>query len=313
MIKQKNENKCDLSVVIPVYGCKEAIGELCTRLKSTLIKLKLHYEIILVDDCCPDDSWSVITAISDKEKHIVGIKLSRNFGQHHAITAGLDFSKGQWIVVMDCDLQDKPEEIINLYNKAIEGFDIVVGKRNNRKDNILKKLSSKLFYIVFNYLTNQKLDNTVANFGIYSRRVIEEIKKFKEKDRSFGLLAVLVGFKRTEINVVHGKRDKGKSSYNLNKRMNMAIDHILSHSVKPLMIGIKIGFIISIFSTIYIIKLVILYLLYGNKVDGWTSLSVSIFFLSGLIIAIVGIVGLYIGKIYDEVKNRPLYIIDEIK
>ena len=213
---------------------------------------------------------------------------------------------------MDCDLQDQPEEIAKLYKEAQKGFDVVVGVRKDRQDSFLKKTTSKLFYVVFNYLTEQKLDNKVANFGIYSKKVIDSVKKLKEKDRSFGLLVTLVGFKRSEIEINHSPREVGNSAYNFSSRLNLAIEHILSHSNKPLILAIHTGFSISLFSVIYIIWLFAKYFIYGNIADGWTSLMISLFFLSGLIIIVIGIVGLYIGKIYDEVKNRPLYIIDEI-
>ena len=265
----------------------------------------------MVNDASPQNDWEVIKSIASKDNRVKGINLSKNFGQHAAISAGLEYCTGEWIVVMDCDLQDQPEEIIKLYQKSQEGFHVVVGKRMRRKDFFLVKLFSKLFYNLFNYLTEQNLDNRVANFGIYSRKVIDNVKRYKEKDRSFGLLVALVGFSRVEIEVVHAKRAKGASSYNFRKKINLAMDHILSHSNKPLKLAVKIGFLFTTGSIIYGFWLIIAYFVYANVATGWTSLMVSLFFLTGLIIAVVGMVGLYVGKIYDEVKERPLYIIDE--
>jgi dolichol-phosphate mannosyltransferase len=301
-----------ISVIIPCYNCADCLVELHKRLVLCLEQITEEFEIIFVNDASPAKDWLIIKELADKDSRVVGFNLSRNFGQHYAITAGLDYCNGDWIVVMDGDLQDKPEEINKFFEKTAEGYDIVVGKRENRKDSFIVKLTSKLFYMVFNYLTEQKLDNKVANFGIYSRRVIDNVKKLRELDRSFGLLVTLVGFSRLEIEVDHSYRANGESSYSFRSRLKLAVDHILSHSNKPLILAVQTGFIISSLSLFYAFWLIIRYFINSHVADGWTSLMVSLFFLSGLIIVVVGMVGLYIGKIYSEIKNRPLYIVKEI-
>jgi len=306
-----NRQLINISIVVPVYGCDESLDELHSRLVNVLANLVDSYEIILVDDCGQGKAWSKIQNLSKHDKSVIGIRLSRNFGQHYAITAGLDYAKGDWCIVMDCDLQDQPEEIIKLYNKAQEGYHVVVGKRANRKDNFFVKMTSKLFYTLFNYLSGQKLDNRVANYGIYSRKVIDNVKKYKEKDRSFGLLVTLVGFSRSEIEIEHAHRISGKSSYNFRKRMSMAMAHILSHSNKPLLLAVQTGFVCSSIAAIYATWLIIRFFIWSHVPDGWTSIMVSLFFLSGLIVSVTGMVGVYIGKIYNEVKERPLYIVDK--
>jgi len=300
------------SVIIPVYKCPWTLHELYQRLNNTLSSINKNYEIIMVDDGSPLNDWEVITQLAKKDKRVKGIKLSRNFGQHYAITAGLDFAKGQWVVVMDCDLQDQPEEIIKLYNKAMEGYDIVVGRRAERKDGIVKRLSSKVFWKVYSYFTETKIDGRISNFGIYSTNVIQSIKKLREHTRSFGLFALWVGFKRIEIDIEHGKRKTGKSSYNFKKMFNLAIDSILSYSQKPLVLFINIGILISLISFIFSIFLIIQHYLLSIPVAGWTSIMVSIYFLSGVIITCVGVVGVYVGKVYNEVKNRPLYVVESV-
>lgn len=300
-----------ISVVSPVFGCADCLASLCQRLTKTLRKLTDSYEIILVNDGSFDNAWDIIKELAHKDNHIKGINLSRNFGQHLAIVAGLDHVAADWVVVMDCDLQDRPEEIAALYRIAIQGYDQVIGIRGNRKDSWYIRTTSKLFYLVFNYLSGKKLDNRAANFGIYSRKVIDSVKRYKEKDRSFGLLASLVGFKRTELIVEHTDRRQGKSSYSFRMRLNMAINHVLSYSNKPLMLVVKTGFFCSLVSSVYAFWLVLRYLLWAHTTEGWTSVMVSLFFLSGLIITVIGMVGIYIGKIFNEVKNRPLYLIDE--
>jgi glycosyltransferase involved in cell wall biosynthesis len=271
-----------------------------------------EFEIIFVNDASTERDWQIIEELAGKDNRVTGINLSRNFGQHYAITAGLDYCNGDWIVVMDGDLQDKPEEIKKLFDKTSDGYEIVVGKRENRRDSLVVRMTSKLFYMVFNYLTGQKFDNKVANFGIYSKRVIDNVKMLKEADRSFGLLISLVGFSKLEIDVDHANRTSGKSAYSFKSRLNLAFDHILSHSNKPLILSIQVGFTISLLSLFYAFWLVIRYFISSHVADGWTSLMVSLFFLSGLIIVVTGMVGLYVGKIYSEVKNRPLYIVQEI-
>lgn len=305
-----NSNK--ISVVVPCYKCADFLVELHRRLVLCLQQITEDFEIILVNDDSPENDWQVIRELAGKDRRVKGINLSRNFGQHYAITAGLNYCDGNWIVVMDGDLQDQPEEIKKLFEKTHDGYEIVVGKRENRKDSFFVRMTSRIFYIVFNYLTGQKFDNKVANFGIYSKRVIDQVKTLREADRSFGLLVSLVGFQKIEIDIEHAPRIRGESSYTFRSRLNLAFNHILSHSNKPLILAIQVGFVISSLSLLYAFWLIIRYFISAHVADGWTSLMVSLFFLSGLIIIVTGMVGLYVGKIYNEVKNRPLYIVKEI-
>lgn len=304
-------NNLHVSVVTPVYGCCKSLNNLYERLNKTLLTITNDFEIIMVNDSSPDNAWETIKELAKKDNRVKGINLSRNFGQHKAITAGLDYAKGDWIVVMDCDLQDQPEEIVKLYNKAIEGYDIVFGRRAERKDTFFKKLSSKLFYKVYDYFTESKIDNTIANFSIISKKVLNTLKKMREQNRTYPLFVNWVGFKRTEINIEHSSRDEGKSSYTLSKLINLAIDSIVSQSNKPLKLSIKFGFVVSFLSLIYGVLLIVRYLISGVPVEGWTSVMVSIYFIGGLLFANMGILGLYIGKIFDETKNRPIYIVQE--
>lgn len=302
----------NITVVIPCYKCSETLNELHNRLVNSLQKITNDFSIIFVNDNSPEDDWNIIKNIVLHDNRVTGVNLSKNFGQHYAITAGLEFCDSDWVVVMDGDLQDRPEEIIKLFNKALEGYDTVVASRSDRKDSICKKLSSKMFYVLFNYLTNQNLDNRVANFGIYSKKVIDNVKKLKETERSFGLLTVVVGFSRCVVEVEHSYRLRGKSAYSFKSRFNQALNHIISHSNKPLTLAVSSGFILSSLSIIYSFWVLLRYFWTADIPDGWTTLTVSLFFLSGLIIIVIGIVGLYIGKIYNEVKERPLYIIKDI-
>lgn len=304
--------KIKFSIVSPVYRAEKIVDELVRRIKASLVPLTEDFEIILVEDCGPDNSWEKIIENCNADPRVKGIKLSRNFGQHHAITAGLDYCTGEWIVVMDCDLQDQPEEICNLYLKALEGYDVVFARRSERKDKFLKKKLSLLFGVVFDWLSGIKLDKTIANFGIYNRIVIDSVLKFREPMRDFGPMVIWVGFKKTAINVEHASRYEGKSSYNFNKLINLALGTILAYSDKPLRLTVKLGFIISFSAFVYTLFNLFEYFAGHITQPGYTSLLISIWIVGGLIIFALGIVGLYISKIFEATKNRPLYIIEKI-
>ena len=299
-----------LSVVSPIYNAALHLEEFVTELEKYILPITNDYEIVLVDDFSPDNSWKHIESICTKHPKVKGIKLSRNFGQHYAITAGLDNANGEWIIVMDCDFQDAPSEIPNLYNKTKEGFDVVLARRINRKDGFVKKLFSKLFWKTLGWLTGTNIDHTVANFGIYNKKVIQAVCSLRESIRFFPSMILWVGFSKTTLDVKHQERQTGTSGYNFSRMFKLALDVMLAYSDKPIRLVIKMGFFISLFTL-----LIGLYYLYLNithqiLVPGYTSLIISIWFLSGLIILILGILGLYIGKTFEGVKNRPIYIIE---
>jgi polyisoprenyl-phosphate glycosyltransferase len=300
-----------ISIVSPVYKAEKIIDELIRRIIDSLEPITAEYEIILVEDGCPENSWEKIELLAKNNPKIKGIKLSRNFGQHYAITAGLDHGKGDWVVVMDCDLQDQPEEINKLYHKAIEGFDIVLAQRNNRKDTILKRTYSKLFYRTLGYLTGSDQDEAIANFGIYSKKAVYEIVKMRESIRYFPTMVKWVGFKTAKVPVEHADRMEGKSSYNFKRMLNLALDIILAFSDKPLRLTIKLGFYISIIAILMALYTLLKWMSGGIVVIGYASLITSIWFLSGCILITLGVVGLYVGKTFEGVKNRPLYIIEK--
>jgi glycosyltransferase involved in cell wall biosynthesis len=301
-----------LSIVSPVYNAEKIIPLLVKRIENSIQKITADYEIILVDDCGPDNSWEVIENIAKTNPKIIGIKLSRNFGQHYAITAGLDQAKGDWVVVMDCDLQDQPEEIIKLYKKAQEGFDIVLARRFDRKDRFFKKFFSKMFYRTLGYLTGSEQDETVANFGIYNRKVVNAVVSMRESIRYFPTMVKWVGFKSTKVNVEHDDRNEGASSYNLKRLINLALDIILAYSDKPIRLLIKTGLFISGISVLVAFIYFIKWLKGDVLVLGYTSLIISIWLLSGIILSTLGIIGLYVGKTFEGVKKRPIYIINKI-
>jgi dolichol-phosphate mannosyltransferase len=298
-----------ISVVSPVYGCGGTVIELYLRIKKALEAENLSFELLLIDDGSPDESWPAIEDLSRRDERVKGILLSRNFGQHNAIAAGLEHTRGEWVVVMDCDLQDQPEEIIKLYRKAQEGFDIVLGKRQERQDLFIKKFLSKTFYRVLSYLTQTEQDSTIGNFGIYRSEVIEAVCSLGDHQRFFPTLVKWVGFKHTSIEIDHSRRTIGKTSYSFRKTLNLALDVMLAFSDRPLKLIVKLGFTISVLAVFYTFLTLVRYVSGNIEVMGYTSLIISVWFFSGIIILILGIIGLYIGKTYEKVKDRPQYII----
>jgi glycosyltransferase involved in cell wall biosynthesis len=298
-----------IAVVTPIYKSELIVPELVGRLESVLTNNFEDYEIILVDDGSPDDSWNIINDLSNKSNRITGIQLSRNFGQHQAITAGLSVVDSDWIVVMDCDLQDRPEEILNLFKKSQEGYDLVVAKKIKRKDNKIRKIESKIFYIILNFFTGIKVSEGIGNFGIYSRNVINHYLTLKEEYRSFGMMLIWMGFKRFELPVQSDERHSGKSSYSLTKKMKLAITTITSFSDRILVFLIFFGIAITFISIAVLLFHILKVSYYSKPLAGWTSLIISIYMSLGLIVTSLGLIGLYVGKIFSQVKDRPVYII----
>ncbi len=302
----------DISVVTPVYGCRACLFQLYARLRQVLENISENFEIIMVNDGSPDEAWFTIVELCSQDSRVKGLDLSRNFGQHNAITAGLDYAAGQWVVVMDCDLQDQPEEILKLYEATRDGYDAVFGRRVNRRDAFLKRLSSRIFNALMGILMDQKLDPTIANFGIYRRSVIQAFRRIRDVNRSFPVFVRWLGFRQTSIDIEHAERSEGRSSYTLSKLISFAINNITAYSNKPLILSIYFGLIVSGCSFLTGVYFIFRYLQRGVGVEGWTSLMVSLYFIAGLLFATLGILGLYIGKTLDQTKGRPLYVIREV-
>lgn len=301
-----------LSIVSPIYKGEKMLDELVRRITASVTPITDEYEIILVNDQSPDDSWNVIKRICKKDKHVKGVNLSRNFGQHYAISAGLSLVQGDWIVVLDCDLQDRPEEIPHLFAKAQEGYDIVYAQRQERQDKFLKRLSSTVFHLVFDWLSGMKTDKSIANFGIYSAQVIHEFNKMPERARSFGSLIDYLGFKRGYQPVVHAERAEGTSGYNFARLMKLAFDVMISNTNKPLKMAVEVGMVMALFSFLLALYNVIAKFLGVIQVQGYTTTVFSIWFVGGILLMMMGVLGLYIDKIFDQVKGRQIYIIKDV-
>lgn len=299
-----------LSVVVPVYGSDEVLRQLHARVVAVMEKITPAFELILVNDASPDRAWDVIQELAASDTRVRGLNLSRNFGQYPAITAGLSASRGEWVVVMDCDLQDQPEAIESMYKKAQEGFFVVVGSRQKRHDSWLRSLVSRAFYATLGYLTGTHQDRTVANFGIYHRRVIDAILSMKDHMRYFSVMVRWVGFRTATIPVEHAKRQGGKSGYSLRKLFSLATDIILAYSEKPLRLIIKVGAFVTVCAGAYLVIVI------GRGIVAAPASSAELFMGSlwlvfGLLSMMIGAVALYLGKTFEEVKKRPIYIVQE--
>ncbi len=299
-----------ISVVIPVYRAENCLDELYRRLKAALEPITADFELVLVEDCGGDRSWPLIAGLAKRDARVKGIQFSRNFGQHCGITAGLDHCDGDWVVVMDCDLQDRPEEIPRLYAKACEGHEIVVARRGKRSDPALKRLSSWLYYRTFSWLADMDYDPQAGNYRILSRKVIRNYRNMRERSRFFGSLINWMGFPAASIDVQHDERFDGSSTYTFSKLWQLGAETIIAYSDKPLRLAIRLGFFIATCAFLYGLYILFLALFHGSPVTGWSSLIVSIYFMGGVTIAILGIIGIYLGKTYDETKRRPLYVIN---
>lgn len=267
------------------------------------------FEIILVDDASPDDSWGVIESLAARDPRVRGILLSRNFGQHHAVGAGLAAARGDWVVVMDCDLQDRPEEIPSLYAKAREGHPCVMGRRTRRVDRPFKRLQSWAFYKVFSYLTEIPYDGTVSNFSIASRQVVDDVNRMGESVRYYPGFLFWLGYASAFVDVEQDPRFAGETSYTLAKLLRHSRDIILSHSNKPLQLCVAFGLAVSSAAFLAGLFYLVWVLAYGTPVAGWASLIISLYFTTGAIIFTLGVVGLYVGRVFQEVKRRPIFVV----
>mgnify|MGYP005838837537 CR=1 FL=1 len=300
-----------LSIVSPVYMAEKIVPELISRIKLAVDEITDNYEIILVEDGSPDNSWQEIEKICAIDNKVIGIKLSRNFGQHYAISAGIDESKGDYVIVMDCDLQDDPKYITQMVIEANKGFDIVYTSKISRKHSGFKNISALIFTKIFNYLADNQTSRTdVGSFSLLSRKVVEAYKKIKDIRRHYLMILRQLGFSHTYVTIEHKERFEGKSSYNIKKLLNHAIDGITFNSTKLLRISVGIGFSMCIIAIFWAMYLLFLYM-FRDIPQGYTSIMVMLLLSTGIILISIGITGIYIGNVFLQVKEHPLYIIDK--
>ena len=303
----------EISVVSPVYCAAPIIDKLVARVSEELSKLTSSFEIILVEDRGPDNSWEKIQENCKHFSYVKGIRLAKNSGQQHAMQCGLDASRGEIVITMDCDLQDDPAEFKKLLDKSKEGYDIVVARRKDRQDSLLKKFMSRAFNRLMGYLTGTEQDSAVANFVLFKRKVVDTLAEMNDYNRYYPMMIQWVGFNKAKVDIKHAERDIGGSSYSFKKRISLALDAILAFSDKPLRLTLKFGVLVSILSILVAAILVWVHFTGERNVPGWTSLAVLLSFFSGIIISILGMVGLYVGKTFESVKRRPTYIIDTME
>lgn len=302
-----------LTIVSPVYKAEKIVDELVARIREEAIKITNDFEIILVEDCGPDNSWSKIEENCKKFSEVKGIKLSRNFGQHFAITCGLDNADGDFVIVMDCDLQDNPKYFSKFIEEAKNGCEIVFSFKEKRKHNFIKDVFAKLFSVVFNYLIENKNHKSSAMVGAYSllsRKAVLAFREYGDYQRHYLMVLRWLGFKHTYILIEHNKRFEGTSSYSFSRLLSHALNGITSQSDKLLRLNATLGLGLSFLSFLGAITIVIFYFIYGF-LSGWASLIITILFSTGVILTSIGIIGIYIGKSFEQAKNRPRYIVDE--
>lgn len=300
-----------ISVVSPVYGCRECLIELTKRVSSGFEDSGLEWELVLVDDRGPDDSWSLIQQLATDDARIRGIKLARNYGQHLAIWTGLEAAKGEWVAVIDCDLQDDPRAISELHARATEaGVDAVIVDRGEWVDTRLRRVASNLYNRILSWLIGIKIDRNVGNFGIYSRRMVNVLLQFREKEVFLPIMVLLTGLPRIVYILNRSEREVGKSSYNLFRLVQMAVSIIIRFSDRPLRLSVSVGLSFSVLAAVVSLLLFLAWMTDMFSVPGWTSIILSTWFLSGIILSVLGIHGIYLGRIFREVQNRPRILIE---
>jgi polyisoprenyl-phosphate glycosyltransferase len=302
------------SLVIPVYNEAEVLPALYDRLTRVMEGLVEPYEIIFVNDGSQDDSTLLLRDFQARDERVKFLSFSRNFGHQIAITAGLDYSSGQAAVVMDADLQDPPEVVPQLIEQWRKGYDIVFAVRAKRQgEGFFKRATAALFYRLFRRMAATEIPLDAGDFRLMSRRAVEALQSIRERNRFIRGLAGWIGFRQTTVTFVRDVRQAGETKYPLKKMLRFALNGLLSFSLMPLQLASYLGFLISSIGFFYIVYAIGLKLFTNRVVWGWTSVMVAVLFLGGVQLVSLGIIGEYIGRIYEEVKQRPLYVVDEAK
>lgn len=296
-------------MVIPVYGCETCLRALHRRLRTTLDGLTGSSEIVFVDDRSPDGAWATLQELAAEDPGVRAVRLSRNFGQHHAITAGIAESHGRWVAVMDCDLQDEPEQLPALYEKALEGHDIVLARRTRRRGPWARRVAGRSYYGVRNRLAGVDMFANYTNLSMISRKVAEAFLALRDRDRQYLLILHWLGFDRAEIVVEPADRHSGRSSYRWRTLARVALDGMFFQSTVLLRWIVYAGFLLAAAGAALALYTLAVFA-FGRELPDWTGLPVLILLLTGFIICSTGVTALYIGKIFEQVKGRPLYVVD---
>jgi dolichol-phosphate mannosyltransferase len=301
----------EISVVAPVYNQHAAtLIELVQRLSVSVSTITEDFEIVLVDDGSVNDAWLTISDIARDNPKVRGFHLARNFGQHVAITAGLDHANGNWVVVMDADLQDRPEVIPELYAKAQQGYDVVFVNRVQRPESLVYRMFAASFYLILNALSGQDYNRLQGNFSIVSANAVRAFRLLREPGRFYGGMLRWVGFRHGSICASHAAPDAGQTSYSFPKRIRFALGLIVSFSTRLLYISIVIGLVMAVASFVMAGFIIVDKLLYPEyPLQGWPSVMTAIFFTAGVTNVAIGLTGIYIGQILQQTRGRPLYVV----
>jgi glycosyltransferase involved in cell wall biosynthesis len=301
-----------ISVVVPVFNEEEVIGLFHRRTSDVLASIEdLDYEIVFIDDGSHDGSWQKLAALACNDPHLRLLKFSRNFGHQIAITAGVDEARGDCVVVIDSDLQDPPEVIPLMVAEWRKGFDVVYGVRSEREgETAMKLMTASLFYRLLGRLTNVQIPANVGDFRLMSRRVVEQLRLLREKDRFVRGLVSWVGFRQTGVTYHRQARQAGETKYPLQKMVKFAFDGITSFSTAPLRLATWLGYLAAALAVLYLISVFVQRAM-GITVEGWATIMVAMLFLGSVQLICLGILGEYLGRIFNEVKPRPMYVIEE--
>jgi len=302
----------EIAVVVPLLNEEAIVDELVRRLTAALSGITDAWVVWIVDDGSHDRTWVGITDASAADPRIRGVRFSRNFGQHTAISAGLDHADARYVVVMDGDLQDLPETIPPLYAKASEGWDVVLVERQDRPIGWLYGIAQRTFHRILRFLARTEYNPAFGNFSILSRKVVLAYRSLSEGSRFFGGLVFWLGFARTTIQAPHGERFAGPPAYDLRRRVRLASDIIIAYSVRPLHFAVLLGVASTVFSFAYGCFIIGRAIFGSGMVEGWASLIVSIYFVGGMIMTLLGLNSIYLGRVYQELKRRPLYVVSEL-
>lgn len=294
----------ELSVVIPVFGCSRQLDELYERLRAAIEPLTADFELVLVDDASPDSAWPRLMALAESDPRVRVFGLSRNFGQDAAITAGLAKARGRWVIVMDCDLQEPPEAIPELYARAQEGFEVVRTERGARGHSRVRRLASSVYRRL---LLEETAHPEYSNMSLLSRRAVDAFNAMQDRDREYHLMLDWLGFPSAVVPIAFVPR-ADESSYTLRKLMLVALDGMFFRTTVLLRVVVFLGFLVAAVGAALALYNVVYYFAAGQP-TGYTSLIVLLVLFSGLIIVSIGVVGLYVGRIFEQVKSRPLYVI----
>ena len=305
-----SNDKIYLSIIIPVFNEEESLSELYRRLTKVMEDFGDTYEIIFVNDGCQDNSLQVMLKLQEQDKCVKVIDFSRNFGHQIAITAGMDYASGSAVICLDADLQHPPELIPELVAEWREGNDIVYTIRQETEgETFFKKLTSKFFYMLINKIANVKISSNAADFRLLDRKVVEDFRSIRERGRFVRGLVNWVGYKQIGVTYKAEPRFAGQSKYSFGKMLRFAFDAITAFSSFPLQLSVYLGFVVSFLSFLYVMYIFCETLYFKHTVPGWSSIMVIVLFLGGVQLITIGIIGEYISRIYEEVKERPLYLV----